>query len=61
MISDLVLAYLPHIWYAKSKSEIIKHYEKEHIFVFLLNCKSRDFKPLLENANPTLIDSFFFI
>ena len=44
--------------YAKTKSEIIKHYKKEHkLFFFILNRRSLDFKPLLEKANPTLIDS----
>ena len=44
--------------YAKTKSEIIKHNKKEHnIFFVILNFRSRDFKPLLEKANPTSIDS----
>ena len=43
--------------YAKTKSEIIKHYKKSIIFFFIINRKSLDFKTLLEKANPTLIDS----
>ena len=44
--------------YAKTKSKIMTHYKKEHIFFLILNCRSWDFKPLLEKANPTSIDSF---
>ena len=45
--------------YAKTKSEIIKHYKKAHIYIFfILNPRFWDFKSLLEKANPTLIDSY---
>ena len=44
--------------YAKTESEIMKHYQKEHIIFFILNLRSWDFKTLLEKANPTSIDSF---
>ena len=37
---------------------IMKNYHKEYIF-FHLNIGSWDFQPLLEQANPTMIDSFF--
>ena len=35
----------------------MKHYQKDHIIFFILNCGSWDFKPLLEKAKPTLLDS----
>ena len=39
--------------YAQTKSEIMKHYKKEHLHFFILNLRSWDFKPLLEKSNPT--------
>ena len=43
--------------YSKTKYEIKKHYQKVHISFFLPNCRSWDFKPLLEQAKPILLDS----
>ena len=41
-----------------SKSEIMKHYQKDLlIFFFIANRRSWDLKPLLEKAKPTLVDS----
>ena len=40
--------------YAETKSEIIK----KNLYFFILNCRSCNFKPLLEKANPTSINSF---
>ena len=42
---------------SKSKSEIMKHYQKDHVFFFIPNCRSWDFKPLLQKAKPTSVDS----
>ena len=39
--------------YSKTKSEIIKHYQKDHIVFFFPNCRFLDFKPLLEKAKLT--------
>ena len=43
--------------YFETKYEIMKHYEKGHIVFFIQNCRSWDFKPFLEKAEPTLMDS----
>ena len=43
--------------YSKTKYEIMKHYQKGHIIFFIPNRRSWDFKPLLEKANLTLVDS----
>ena len=43
--------------YSKTKSEIMKHYKKDHVTFFIPNCRSLDFKPLLEKAKPTSVDS----
>ena len=43
--------------YSKTKSKIMKHYLKIYIIFFLLNCRSWDFKPMLEKSKPTLVDS----
>ena len=44
--------------YSKTKSETMKHCQKDHIFFFvILNHRSWDFKPLLEKAKPTSVDS----
>ena len=42
--------------YSKTKSEIMKHYQKDPNIFFILNRRSWDFKPLLEKEKPTLID-----
>ena len=42
---------------SKTKSEIMKHYQKDHIIFFIQNRRSWDFKPLLEKAKPTSVDS----
>ena len=41
--------------YSKTKSEIKKHYQKDHITFFIPNCRYLDFKPLLENTKPTSV------
>ena len=41
----------------KTKYEIMKHYRKDHIIFFIPNRRSWDFKPLLEKAKPTSVDS----
>ena len=44
--------------YFKTKYEIMKHYKKRsYTFFFIPNPRSWDFKPLLEKAKPTLVDS----
>ena len=43
--------------YSKTKSEIMKHYQKDHIIFFIPNRRSWYFKPLLEKAKPTSVDS----
>ena len=43
--------------YSKTKSEIIKHQAKDHVIFFIPNCRSGDFRPLLEKAKPTCVDS----
>ena len=43
--------------YAKTKSEIMKHYKKDHTVFFIPNHRYWDFKPLLEKAKPTSVDS----
>ena len=44
--------------YSKTKSEIINIIKKRSCdFFLLLNCRSWDFKPLLEKAKPTSVDS----
>ena len=42
--------------YSKTKSEIMKHYQKGHVIFFILKHRSWDFKPLLEKAKPALMD-----
>ena len=45
-------------YYSKTKSEIMKHDQKDHIiFCFVLNCRPWEFKQLLEKAKPTSVDS----
>ena len=44
--------------YLKTKSEIMKHYQMDHIIFFITNHRYFDFKPLLEKVKPTLKDSF---
>ena len=44
--------------HSKTKSEIMKHYQKDHIFFFILNFRFWDFKPLLEKAKLPLVDSY---
>ena len=44
--------------HSKNKCNIIKHYKKDHIILFIINHRSLDFKSLLEKANTTLIYSF---
>ena len=43
--------------YSKTKSGIMKHYQKYHIIFFIIKCRSLNFKPLLEKAKPTSVDS----
>ena len=43
--------------YSKTQSEIIKHHQKGHIFFFHSKLLIWDFKPLLEKAKPTSLDS----
>ena len=43
--------------YSKTKSEIIKHKAKDHVIFFIPNCRPRNFKPLLEKAKPTSVES----
>ena len=44
--------------YFKTKSEIMKHYQKDHkIFFYILNRRSWDFQLLLEKAKSSLVDS----
>ena len=43
--------------YSKTKSEIMKHYQKDQVIFFIINCRSCDFKHVLEKAKPTLMDS----
>ena len=43
--------------YSKTKSEIMKHYQKDHIIFFILNRRSWDLKQLWEKAKPTSGDS----
>ena len=43
--------------YSKTKSEIMKHYEKYHVIFFIPNHRSWDFKPFLQKAKPTSLDS----
>ena len=43
--------------YYKTKSEIMKHYQKDYITFCIPNCSSWDFKSMLENAKPTSLDS----
>ena len=45
--------------YSKTKSDIMKHYQKEHVIFLILNSSSLDFKPLSYKSKPTPIDSFF--
>ena len=43
--------------YSKTKCKIMKHHQKDHIIFFIPNCRSWDFKQLLEKAKPTSVDS----
>ena len=42
---------------SKTKSEIMKHYQKDDIIFFIPNRRYWDFKPLLEKTKPTSVDS----
>ena len=42
---------------SKTKSEIMKHYQKDHISFVILNHRSWDIKSLLEKAKPKSVDS----
>ena len=43
--------------YSKKKSEIMKHYQKDHLIFFILSRRYWDFKTLLEKAKPILVHS----
>ena len=44
--------------YSKTESEVMKQYQKDHIYIFkILNRRIWDFRQLLEKAKPTLVDS----
>ena len=45
-------------YYSETKSEIVKHYQKDHDIYFIPNRRSWYFKPLLEKEKPTLVDSY---
>ena len=42
--------------FSRTKSEIMKHYQKDHVIFFIPNCRSWNFKTLLEKAEPILVD-----
>jgi hypothetical protein len=42
---------------SKTKSEIMKHYQKYHLIFFISHHRSWDFKPLLEKEKTTSVDS----
>ena len=43
--------------HSNTKYEIMKHHQKGHIILFILICRSWDFKPLSKKAKPTSVDS----
>ena len=42
--------------YSKTKSEMMKNYQKDHRIFFIQNHRTWDLKPLLEKAKPTSED-----
>ena len=43
--------------YSKTKSETLKHCQQDHIIFLNFNYRSSDFKPSLEIAKPTSVNS----